>query len=222
MPSILKLLNLKKKPRPMMLPRRRSKDTTIILKKEDESKLDRYRIEDLSLQTLGAFSLFDEINQESMKELSEFIIKSNYVFSEDETITILINSPGGDVFDGFGIVDLMECSRLDIQTVGIGLIASMASLIFIAGTEGKRIMSKNSWIMTHQFFEALEGKYHELLAQRDHQDQLQERFVDHFKRHSGMSEKQIKDIILGKSDNWISPKEALKFGLCDEIRDPWD
>jgi ATP-dependent Clp protease protease subunit len=153
--------------------------------------------------------------------LCEFILKANYVFPKDQPVTIFLNSPGGDVYSGFGTIDLMECSKVKIQTVTIGIVASMASLIFTAGTKGMRIMSKNSFIMTHQFSGYFEGKYHEMIAQRTHEDDLQQRFIQHFLRHSKMNEEEIKDILLRSSDTYISAKEALRWGLCDKIQDPW-
>jgi ATP-dependent protease ClpP protease subunit len=56
---------------------------------------------------------------------------------------------------------------------------------------------------------------------REHEDDLQRRMVQHFVRNSKMTEKQIKDVILGPSDKWISAEEALKLGLCDKIQNPW-
>ena len=185
--------------------------------KEDERSMD-----DFTLESVGAYMLFDDIDQDSAKDLCEFIIKANYVFEKDQPLTILINSPGGGVYDGFGIIDLMESSKLVIQTVGIGMMASMASLIFTAGTKGKRIMSRNSFIMTHQFHQGVEGKYHEFVAQRAHEDDINERFIQHFVRHTKMSEKQVREILLGSSDKWISAKEALEYGICDAIKDPWE
>lgn len=176
----------------------------------------------LSLQSLGAYMMFDPVDAYSMHGLNEFILKANYVFPEDQPVTIFLNSPGGDVYSGFGTIDLMECSRIKIQTVTVGIVASMAALIFTAGTKGMRIMSKNSFIMTHQFSSYLEGKYHELIAQRDHEDDLQSRFITHFLRHSKMNESEIKDVLLRSSDTYISAKEAVKYGLCDRIQDPWN
>ena len=165
--------------------------------------------------------LFRPVDEESSEDLCEFIIKSNYIFPPDQPLTILINSPGGGVYDGFGIIDLMECSRLKIATVAIGVVASMASMIFTAGSKGMRTMSRNSYIMTHQFHNWFEGRYHEFVAGRDHEDDLHQRFIQHFVRHSKMTEKQVADILLGPSDKWINAKDALKYGLCDRIQDPW-
>jgi ATP-dependent protease ClpP protease subunit len=116
----------------------------------------------------------------------------------------------------------MECSKVKIQTVAIGCVASMASLIFVCGTPGLRVMSRNAYIMTHQFSEYLEGKYHDLVAARSHEDELHARFVDFYKKHSNMTEQQINDILLKSSDTYINAEKALEYGLCDKIADPWE
>lgn len=187
-------------------------------KDDDNSSLP---LEMTSLQSLGTYMLFDEINHDTCKGACEFIIKANYMLPPTTNLTLIINSPGGSVYDGFGIVDLMECSRLKIQTVAIGMVASMGSMIFVAGSKGMRIMSRNAYIMTHQYFGAMAAKYHEFVAQRSHEDELHNRFVEHYVRHSKMSESQVRDVILNSSDRYISAKEALKLGLCDKVQDPW-
>ena len=125
------------------------------------------------------------------------------------------------MYDGFGIIDLIECSRLKIKTVAIGVVASMAAMIFTAGEKGTRTMSRNSFVMTHQFQNAFEGRYHEFVASRNHEDEIHRRFISHFLKHTKMSESQIKDVLLSTADRWIDAKEALKFGICDKIQDPW-
>jgi ATP-dependent Clp protease protease subunit len=178
--------------------------------------------DDVSLESLGAYMLYGSVDNDSAKSLAEFIIKANCWFPKEKELTIFINSPGGDVYDGFSIIDVMECSRLKIHTVALGQVGSMAPLIFTAGTPGHRRMARNSFIMTHQFSSWFEGKYHELMANRKHEDEIHSRFVHHFLTKTKMSEKQIKDILLGPSDNWISAKEALKLGICDIVKDPWE
>jgi len=199
-------------------PKKPTKKNNKIVAEEREESL---TMDKFSLQSIGAYMLFRDINEETAEDLCQFIIKANYIFPDEQPLTLLINSPGGNVYDGFGIIDLMESSRLKIQTVAIGMVASMAAMIFTAGAKGRRIMSRNSFIMTHQFYQGMEGRYHEFVAQRDHDDEIHHRFVEHFTRHSKMNEKQIKDVLLNSSDKWISAKDALKYGLCDEVRDPW-
>jgi len=183
---------------------------------------DRSPMDELTLQSMGIFMLFEEVMPESAYDLSEFIIKANCVFEEEQPLTIFVNTPGGSVYSGLGIVDLMESSRLPIQTVAIGAVASMGSIIFTSGTPGMRVMSRNAYIMTHQFMAGMEGRYHEFVAQREHDDHMHEKFIAHYMRTSKMTRKQVKDILLGPSDKWLDAKESLKYGLCDVIKNPWE
>lgn len=189
--------------------------------KKDETGSDPVTMDNFNLSNIGTYMLFNSVDRDSAEDFCEFIIKSNYVFPKTQVLTVLLNCPGGGVYDGFGMIDLMQCSRLRIQTVAVGVVASMGALIFTAGDPGHRIMSKNSFIMTHQFSDSVEGKYHEFVASRPHNDDIHDRFVKHFVKHSKMTEKQVKDVILNSSDRYISAKEALKFGLCDTIKEPW-
>lgn len=182
----------------------------------------KLEVDSLSLANLGVFMLFDEIDTDATREVCEFIIKANFMLSTRTTLTLMINSPGGSVYDGWGVVDTMDCSRLKIQTVGIGSIFSMGSVIFTAGTRGMRVMTRNSYIMTHQFSDAMEAKYHEFVAQRPHQDELHNRFVKHFTDRTLMTERQVNDLLLNRSDVYLSAKECKKYGICDVIKDPWE
>lgn len=179
-------------------------------------------IDNVSLQNLGTYMFFDDVCPESSLPLCDYLIKSNVVFTPGDTITLFLNSPGGDVTDGWAIIDLMESSRINIQTVAVGCIASMAVAIFIAGTKGKRIMAPRTATMTHQFSGAFYGKQHEFMAVRKYHDYLEQQFFEHFMRHTKLDEQGIKDILLRPSDTWLSPEECLEYGICDEIRQPWD
>jgi ATP-dependent Clp protease, protease subunit len=178
-------------------------------------------LDNVSLTSMGVYMLFDEIDEQSSKTTCDFLLKANLLFPSDNTITIFINSPGGSVTDGWAIIDVMETSHVGIQTVGIGEIASMGALIFVAGNKGKRILSRNSYMMTHQFAGYLYGKAHEMVAARKFHDKLEAQFIRHFVKHTNMTEKQVRDILLRESDTWLEPKEALKFGMCDIVSDPW-
>ena len=173
----------------------------------------------ISLNTLGAHLLFGEINTASVYPAINFIIKSNYIFNAETTLTMLVNSPGGSVSDGFALIDVMGTSRVDIATVGLGQVASMGVLIVSAGTKGKRVITKNTEIMAHQFSTMVYGKYHELVASQKYHEKLEKTFIKHFLRHTKMTEKQIKDIMFSPTDRWLTPKEAKKYGICDEIRE---
>ena len=176
----------------------------------------------ISLQSLGAYMLFGGIDQNTSYEACEFIIKANMLQDTDTPLTFFINSEGGHVNDGFAIIDVMETSRLPIQTVGTGMIASMALLILSAGAKGTRTITKNTEIMAHQWEGGMVGKFHELMAVTNEHIRLKQMFVGHFLRHSTMNEKQINDVLFAPSDRWLTPAECKKFGLCDRVTEYLD
>lgn len=173
----------------------------------------------ISLESLGSFMLFGAIDDNTAFSTCEFIIKANMLQPNSNPLTLIINSPGGGVNDGFAIIDTMETSRLPIQTVGTGVIASMGLLILSAGTKGSRVLTKNTQVMAHQWWSGMEGKFHELMAVTTEHLRLKQMFVDHFMRHSTMSEKQVNDILFSPSDRWLTPQECKKYGLVDHITD---
>lgn len=178
-------------------------------------------LDNVSLTSMGVYMLFDEINDTSAKAACEFLLKSNLLFPSENVITLFINSPGGSVTDGWAIIDVMETSHVGIQTVGIGEIASMGATIFVAGDKGRRVLSKNAAVMTHQFAAYLYGKAHEMVAARKFHDKLENQFIQHFVKNTKMTAKQVRDILLRESDTWLEPKECLKYGMCDIVSDPW-
>jgi ATP-dependent Clp protease protease subunit len=179
-------------------------------------------LDNISLTNLGAYMLFEDINEDSSYRLCEYLLKANMICDPNDTLSLFINSGGGSVTDGWAIIDVMESSRINISTVAMGCIASMAVLIFVAGNPGMRIMTPKTAVMTHQFSTAFWGKQHELIAARKFHDTLETQFIEHFVRHTKMTEKQVREILLKPSDTWLTAQECLKLGICDAIRDPWE
>jgi ATP-dependent Clp endopeptidase proteolytic subunit ClpP len=171
----------------------------------------------ITLQSLGVYMMFGGIDANTSFEVSEFIIKANMLQAGDSALTLLINSEGGITSDAFAIIDIMETSRLPIQTVGTGMLASMALLVMSAGHKGTRTITKNTSIMAHQWSGGVEGKFHELIAVTNEHLRLKKTFIEHFRRHSTMSEKQINEVLFSPSDHWLTPTECKKFGLCDRV-----
>lgn len=173
---------------------------------------------DISIESLGAHVIFGDVTEETMKNAAEFILKANQLLQNKE-ITIFLNTIGGSCSDGFALIDLMEISRLPIKTVGLGNIISMGVLILCAGTKGRRIMTRNTAVMAHQFSATVSGKFHDIMADYRASLYLKNQFMEHFKRHSKMDVKQIEDVLFGASDRWLSPSECKKFGLIDDVVD---
>lgn len=189
------------------------------MKNKSVATTDNKTISNLNLIDLGQYLLFDEISQSSAKEACTFLLKANTLNIDTN---IFINSPGGSCTAGFAIVDFMEASRVKVNTRAIGQICSMGFVIFIAGQKGNRIMSPNTTIMSHTFTGGAWGKSHELFARNEHFKELHQRIIAHYLKHTTCTKKQIKEMFLGATDLYLTPKECLKYGICDKVADPWE
>ena len=110
----------------------------------------------------------------------------------------------------------MRGSKIPVDTVGLGYIASAGLGIFIYGA--RRAITENTYILCHQWTSGKYGKQHELLASRKEEDWLKERFIDMYAARSKLSREQVETLLLGPSDTFLTAKEALEYGLTDEIR----
>ncbi len=157
-----------------------------------------------------------EVNDESAN-----LVIAQLLFLESENpekdIALYINSPGGSVYAGLGIYDTMQFIKPDVQTICVGMAASMGAFLLAAGAKGKRASLPHSRIMIHQpsggsrgmasdiqiqarEIQDLKGILNEILAERTGQD------IETITRDTDR-------------DNYMSPQEALSYGLIDKIYD---
>ncbi len=130
-------------------------------------------------------------------------------------IKLYINSPGGSVYDGLAIIDTMNFIQPDIQTIGIGLQASMGAMLLSCGAKGKRYILPNSRVMIHQPSSGTEGKITDQEIALKEGIFLKKRLAEIFAKNTGKDIKTVeKDM---DRDNWMSAEEALQYGIVDEI-----
>ncbi len=130
-------------------------------------------------------------------------------------IKLYINSPGGSVYDGLAIIDTMNYIEPDVQTIGIGLQASMGAMLLSAGAKGKRCALPNARIMIHQPSSGTEGKITDQEIALKEGIYLKKVLIDMMAKNTGKSAKEIeKDM---DRDNWMSAEEAKKYGIIDEV-----
>jgi len=130
-------------------------------------------------------------------------------------IKLYINSPGGNVYDGLAIIDTMKYIEPDIQTIGIGLQASMGAMLLASGTRGKRFALPNSRIMIHQPSSGTEGKITDQEIMLREGIFLKKRLAEIFAKNTGQKlDKVIKDM---DRDNWMSADEAKAYGIIDKV-----
>ena len=132
-------------------------------------------------------------------------------------ITMYINSPGGSINAGLAIVDTMNYLSCDISTVVIGTAASMGSVIASSGTKGKRYILPHSEFLIHQA--RVPGVSYsvndDLQITAKHLDRNDKIITEILAKNTGKSYEQLERDMA--RDNWMNAKEAVEYGLCDEI-----
>ena len=130
-------------------------------------------------------------------------------------IKLYINSPGGSVYDGLAIIDTMNYIKPDVQTIGIGLQASMGAMLLSCGAKGKRFALPNARIMIHQPSSGTQGKVTDQEITLRESIFVKQRLAEIFAENTGKDLKQVeKDM---DRDNWMSAEEAKAYGIIDEI-----
>jgi len=135
----------------------------------------------------------------------------------EKDIYMYINSPGGSVYDGLGIFDTMQHVKPDIHTVCVGLAASMGAFLLASGTKGKRSSLRHSRIMIHQPLGGARGQASDVRIQADEILFLKERLNTELSERTGKDYETIKEDT--DRDFYMSPKEAVEYGLIDLVLD---
>lgn len=144
---------------------------------------------------------------------------AQFLFLESEDakkdIKLYINTPGGSVTAGMAIYDTMQYVKCPVQTICIGLAASMGATLLAAGTKGKRIALPNAEVMLHQVMGGAEGQASDIKIQAEHILKVRERLNDILAKHTGQNLSKIeKDT---DRDFYMDAAEAKKYGLVDKI-----
>lgn len=167
----------------------------------------------------GIIYFAEQFTAETTKPVINTIIEKNLMPNSERPneLTLIINSPGGSVHAAFALIDTMKGSAIPIKTIGLGLIASCGILTFMAGTKGKRYITPNTSILSHQYSWGSQGKEHELFARVREYELSTERMIEHYKKCTGLKEKQIREVLLPPQDVWLSAEDAVKYGIADKI-----
>ena len=175
-----------------------------------------------------AYDIYSRLLKERIVILSEEVnavtaslITAQLLFLEaedpDKDIQFYINSPGGSVSDGLMIYDTMRLIKPDIQTICMGMAASMGSVLLSAGTKGKRCILPNAEVMIHQPLGGAQGQATEILIAADHIKDTRVRLNQILADNCGKDlETLMKDT---DRDHWMTAQEALEYGIVDKILD---
>lgn len=135
--------------------------------------------------------------------------------TEKKTITMHINSPGGSVLHGLGMVDVMRYINSDVATINTGMAASMGSILLSSGTKGKRSSLNFSKVMIHQVSSGAQGHVEDNRISQMESEKYNYILFKMLAENSGRSFKEVLES--ARRDKWLNSQEALDFGFIDEI-----
>ncbi len=133
----------------------------------------------------------------------------------DKDIIMYINSPWGEVYSGMAVFDTMQYLKCDVQTICVGLAASMGSMFLVGGTKGKRYALPHSKIMIHQPLSGARGQISDMEIAVNEGIKLKKLLTQIVADRTGQSYETVaKDM---DRDNWMTSEEALEYGIIDKI-----
>ena len=135
-------------------------------------------------------------------------------------INMYINSPGGSVTAGMAIYDTMNYIQPDVRTICIGQAASMGAMLLSNGAKGKRFSLPSSRIMIHQVSGGAEGTTADVRIQAREMERLNDILTQYMANNVGKKFEETK--IAMDRDNFMSPQEALEFGIIDKVITRWN
>lgn len=154
------------------------------------------------------------INDDVANIITSQLMYLNSIDSESD-IKLFINSPGGSVIDGLAIYDVMNWVDADVATYAMGMAASMGSILLSSGEKGKRYSLPHSRVMIHQVSSGAQGQYADLEIAVRETKKKQDELYKILAENTGKSFEQI--FTDADRDCWFTSKEALDYGLIDEI-----
>lgn len=157
------------------------------------------------------------LNGEVDKDLAEKVVKQLLIMDDasHDTITILVDSPGGDVYSGFSIYDTIRFVSSPVRVIGMGLVASAAALIFLAVPKERRFGLPNSSYLIHQPLSGIEGVATEIEIHARELEKTKVRLNEIIAEATGQTlERVAKDT---DRDYWMNANEAQEYGILSKI-----
>ena len=193
-----------------------NKPTNYLVPTVIEKSPDGERAFDIYSRLLNERVIFlgEDVNEHTANVVVAQLLHLAYT-DPDKDIKLYINSPGGSVYDGLAIYDTMQYIKPDVQTIGIGLQASMGAFLLSSGAKGKRVALPSSRIMIHQPSSGTQGKITDQEIALKEGLLLKQKLNKILAKNTGQKLSKIeKDM---DRDFWMSAKEAKVYGLVDGV-----
>ena len=174
-------------------------------------------MEDLASKLLKSRTVV--ISQQVDAELTAKVLSQLVLLEQEgheEPVTVFINSPGGEIFSGFAIFDMLNFIACPVTTIVTGFAASMGSILSMAADKGRRFAMPQAKIMIHQpLLMGYQGRASECEIQAREILKTRDHLVKLYSEQTGKSREEIKKAL--DRDNWFTAEEALEYGLLDKV-----
>ena len=154
-----------------------------------------------------------DVNSDSANIVVSQLLYLNSI--SDEEITMYVNSPGGSVYDGNGILDTMAFIKADVRTICTGLAASMGSMILMCGTRGKRSALPMSRVMIHQPLGGCQGQATEIAIEYEEMMRVRTELYDLIVQRTKQPIEKVRQDC--ERDHWLTAEQAKEYGIIDEV-----
>ena len=181
-----------------------------------EKSADGERAFDIYSRLLNERIIFlgEDVNEHTANSVVAQLLHLAYVDPQAD-ISLYINSPGGSVYDGMAIYDTMNFIKPDVATYGIGLQASMGAFLLSSGAKGKRFCLPHAKVMIHQPSSGTHGKVTDMEIDMEETLEVKEMLAKIMAKNTGQKLAKVKSDM--ERDYWMTPDEAVKYGLIDKI-----
>ena len=182
-----------------------------------EKNKENKEMEDLASKLLKSRTVV--ISQQVDAELTAKVLSQLVLLEQEgheEPVTVFINSPGGEIFSGFAIFDMLNFIACPVTTIVTGFAASMGSILSMAADKGRRFAMPQAKIMIHQpLLMGYQGRASECEIQAREILKTRDHLVELYSEQTGKSREEIKKAL--DRDNWFTAEEALEYGLLDKV-----
>ena len=158
-----------------------------------------------------------ELDNENIAKCIKWILSANLVKRPKRKLTLYINTVRGDLYETFGLIDVMRDSYHTISTVGVGAVMSAGFLIFASGKTGERYIGKNTGIMNHQHSDTMESKMHDMKAQMKENNNCEQRCMQILRDATGYSLADVRKKFNNPSDQYFTAKQLVELKVADHI-----
>ena len=181
-----------------------------------EKSADGERAFDIYSRLLNERIIFlgEDVNEHTANSVVAQLLHLAYVDPQAD-ISLYINSPGGSVYDGMAIYDTINFIKPDVATYGIGLQASMGAFLLSSGAKGKRFCLPHAKVMIHQPSSGTHGKVTDMEIDMKETLEVKEMLAKIMAKNTGQKLTKVKSDM--ERDYWMTPDEAVKYGLIDKV-----